>query len=137
MQCRRRGFDPWVREIPWRRAWLPTPVFLPGEFHGQRSLAGYSPWGFISSCTFMATFNPLLEFTRASQLVLIVKNLPANTGDIRDTGSIPALGRSCGGGCGNSLQYSCPEDPRDRGPWGATVHGVTKSWNKILEIIYR
>ena len=37
--------DPWVRKIPWRREWLPTPVLLPGEFHGQRSLAGYSPWG--------------------------------------------------------------------------------------------
>ena len=36
---------PWVRKIPWRRAWQPTPVFLPGESHGQRSLAGYSPWG--------------------------------------------------------------------------------------------
>ena len=39
------GFDPWVRKIPWRRAWQPTPVFLPEESHGQRSLAGYSPWG--------------------------------------------------------------------------------------------
>ena len=47
LQCRnsrRPGFDPWIRKIPWRREWLPTPVFLPGEFHGQRSLAGYSPW---------------------------------------------------------------------------------------------
>ena len=35
----------WIRKIPWRRKWLPTPVFLPGEFHGQRSLMGYSPWG--------------------------------------------------------------------------------------------
>ena len=35
----------WVRKIPWRRKWLPTPLFLPGEFHGQRSLEGYSPWG--------------------------------------------------------------------------------------------
>ena len=45
-QCRRgqrRGFDPWIGKIPWRRAWQPTPVFLPGEFHGQRSLEGYSP----------------------------------------------------------------------------------------------
>ena len=41
----RHGFDPWVGKIPWRRAWQPTPVFLPGEVHGQRSLAGYSPWG--------------------------------------------------------------------------------------------
>ena len=38
-------FDPWVGKIPWRRAWQPTPVFLPGEFYGQRSLLGYSPWG--------------------------------------------------------------------------------------------
>ena len=45
LQCRRPGFDPWVRKIPWQRAWQPTPVFLPGESHGQRSLAGYSPWG--------------------------------------------------------------------------------------------
>ena len=37
-------FYPWVRKIPWRREWLPTPVFLPGEFHGQRSLVGYSSW---------------------------------------------------------------------------------------------
>ena len=42
---RRRGFEPWVGKIPWRRVWQPTPVFLPGEFHGQSSLAGYSPWG--------------------------------------------------------------------------------------------
>jgi len=36
--------DSWVGKIPWRREWLPTPVFWPGEFHGQRSLEGYSPW---------------------------------------------------------------------------------------------
>ena len=44
-QCRRCRFNPWVRKIPWRRKWQPTPVFLPGESHRQRSLAGYSPWG--------------------------------------------------------------------------------------------
>ena len=44
-QCRRRRFDPWVRKIPWRRACQPTPVVLPGKFHGQKSLLGYSPWG--------------------------------------------------------------------------------------------
>ena len=38
-------FDPWVGKIPWRRSWQPTPIFLPGRSHGQRSLAGYSPWG--------------------------------------------------------------------------------------------
>ena len=45
LQRRRRGFDPWVGKIPWRRQWQPIPVFLPGESRGQRSLAGYSPWG--------------------------------------------------------------------------------------------
>ena len=49
--CRRRGFDPWVRKIPWRRKWQPTPAFLPGKFHGQRSLAGYSPWSHKESDT--------------------------------------------------------------------------------------
>ena len=42
---RRLGFDAWVGKIPWRRKWKPTPVFLPGKSHGQRSLVGYSPWG--------------------------------------------------------------------------------------------
>ena len=44
-QCRRHGFDPWVRKICWRREWLSTAVVLPGESHGQRSLVGYRPWG--------------------------------------------------------------------------------------------
>ena len=44
-QCRRHGFDPWVRKIPRRRKWRPTPAFLPGKFHGQRRLADYRPWG--------------------------------------------------------------------------------------------
>ena len=43
-QCRRCELDPWIRKISWRRKWQPTPVFLPGKSHGQRSLAGYSPW---------------------------------------------------------------------------------------------
>ena len=50
-RCRRHGLDPWVGRIPWRRAWRPTPVFLPGESHGQKSLAGYSPWGHRESDT--------------------------------------------------------------------------------------
>ena len=45
LQWRRHGFDPWAGKMPWRRNWLPTPVFLPGEFHEQRRLVGYSPWG--------------------------------------------------------------------------------------------
>ena len=64
----------------------------------------------------------------ASQIALVVKNLPANTGDIRDAGLIPGLGRSPGGGQGNPLQYSCLENPIDRRAWQATVHRVAKSW---------
>jgi len=44
-QCRRCGFDPWSRKIPWRRKWQPIPLFLLGKSHGQRSLVDYSPWG--------------------------------------------------------------------------------------------
>ena len=57
----------------------------------------------------------------------VVKNLPANTGDARDTISIPGLGQSPAGGNGNPLQHSCLENPTDRGAWWATVHGVAKS----------
>ena len=64
---------------------------------------------------------------RASQLVLVVKNPPADAGDTRDAGLIPGSGRSPGGGNGNPLQYSCLETPMDRGAWWAIVHGVTKS----------
>ena len=52
LPCRRLGFDSWVGKIPWRRDWQPTPVFLPGESHGQRSLAGHSPWGCKSQTQF-------------------------------------------------------------------------------------
>ena len=48
---RRLSLDPWVRKIPWRREWQPTPEFLPGESHGQRSLAGYNLWGSKESDT--------------------------------------------------------------------------------------
>ena len=61
----------------------------------------------------------------------MVKDLPANAGDMRDTGSTPELGRSPGGGHGNPLQYSCLENPMDRGAWWATVRGVTQSWTRL------
>ena len=50
-QCGRPRFNPWVRKIPWRRKWQPTPVFLPGKFHGQKSLVGCSPWSHKESDT--------------------------------------------------------------------------------------
>ena len=64
---------------------------------------------------------------RASQVVLVVKNTASSAGNVRDLGLIPGLGRSPGEGNGNPLQYSCLENPMDRGARKATVHGVTKS----------
>ena len=57
----------------------------------------------------------------------MIKDLPANAGDMRDPGSIPGLGKSPGGGHGNPLQYSCLENPMDRGAWQAIVHRVIES----------
>ena len=63
----------------------------------------------------------------APQVALAVKNPPASSGEVRDTGSVPGSGRSPGGGHGDPLQYSCLESPMDRGAWQATVHRVEKS----------
>ena len=61
-------------------------------------------------------------------MVLVVKNLPANARDIKDVGLIFGLGRTPGGGNGNSFQYSCVENSTDRGAWRAIVLGVMNSW---------
>ena len=63
----------------------------------------------------------------ASQVVIVVKNMLANAGDIRDTGLIPGSRRSPGGGNGNPLWCSCLENPTDRGAWQAMVHRVAKN----------
>ena len=68
-----------------------------------------------------------------SQVVLVVKNPPANVGDIKDEGSVTGLGRLPGGGHGNPLQCSCLETPMDRGTWQATVPGVTKSRTQLSD----
>ena len=67
----------------------------------------------------------------ASQVVLVVKNPPANAGDIRDAGLIPGLGRSPGGGHGNPTLVFLLGEPMDRGTWWATVHEVTKSPTRL------
>ena len=77
----------------------------------------------------LLTDNPselLVHLRRASQVVQLVKNLPVNTGDTRDAGSSPGLGRSPGVGNGNLPQYSCLENSMDRGAWWATVHGLQR-----------
>ena len=78
-QCRRhkrRGFDPWVRKITWRRKWQPAPVFLPGKSHGQRSLAGYSPQGHKSQTRLSRHHHFLPGLTKSFPLLI----LPARSG---------------------------------------------------------
>ena len=70
----------------------------------------------------------------ASQVTLVVTNPPANAGDVRDVDLIPGSGRSPRGGRGNPLQYSCLENPMDRGAWQAIVHGVAKSWTRLKQL---
>ena len=147
------GSDPWVRKIPWRRKWQPAPVILPGKSHGQRSLAGYNPWGrkeldtieqlilslfFVILTTILSVIVKNQKLPRRVKAGLLrtcgslddglpggsmVKNLPANAEDLS---SIHGSGRSLGEGNDNPLQYSCLENPMDRGAWRATVHGVAK-----------
>ena len=69
----------------------------------------------------------------ASQVMLVVKNLPANAGAAGDTGSISGSGRSPGEGNGNPPQYSCGDNPTDRGDWRAAVHGVAKSQTRLKQ----
>ena len=129
--------NPWVGKIPWRREQLPVPAFWSGEFHGQRSLAGYGPWGHkesdvINSRVSCSKLKAGLFGERHSPVDFpVVKNLPANAGDIRDVGLIPWLGRYPGGGRGNSLQYSCWKNPMDRLVWWAIVHRVAKNWTPL------
>ena len=73
----------------------------------------------------------LSEVSAASQVVLVVKNLSADAGDIRDVDLIPGSGRSPGGGHGNPLHYSCLENPMGREAWWATVRGVAQSWTRL------
>ena len=70
LQCRRLMFDPWVGKTPWKREWQPTPVFLPGESYGQRSLAGYSPWNWILAAN---THTPITHFQTSIHIHLPVE----------------------------------------------------------------
>ena len=78
--------------------------------------------------------NRLGNYRKASQVAIVVKNLPVNAGNIRDVGSVPGLGRSSGGGHSNPLQYSCLENPMDRGTWRATAHRVARSQTQLKQL---
>ena len=82
----------------------------------------------------LADFSLTAVVAGASQVVLVVKTLPANAGDIRDADLIPGSERSPGGGHGNPVQYSCLENPRDGGAWWAAVYGVTQSRTRLKRL---
>ena len=151
LQCRRPGFDPLAGKTPWRREWQPTLVFLPGEFHGQRSLVGSSPCGhteldmterlslflslWVCFCFVSSFVSFIFRFHKqgmswASPQWLSGKESACNAGN---PGSIPGLGRS-GGGHGNPLKYSFLENPMDRGAWQVAVHGFSKSWTWLKRL---
>ena len=81
----------------------------------------------------MVLYNPTIIYIYIYILSQVVKNPPANVGDIRAVGSIPGSGRSPGEDHGNPLQYSCLENSMDRGAWWPTVHGVAKSWTQLSD----
>ena len=76
----------------------------------------------------------VIMFTTTSQVVQVVKNPRAHAGDIKDAVSIPGLRRSPGEENGNPREYSCLENPIDKGAWRATVYGITKSLARLKEL---
>ena len=88
------------------------------------------------SSSFLTPLGIIYTLSQASQVALVVKNLPATARDTRNTSSVSGSGRSPAGGHGNPLQYTCLENPTDRGAWWATVHRVAKSqtWLKRLSM---
>ena len=128
---KRLRFDPWVRKIPWMRAWQPTSVFLPGGSHRQRSLAGYSKHSHeeldATEATYTHSTVELIKIHTHAQgfsCSSVSKESACSEGH---PGSIPGLGGSPGEGNGDPLQYPCLENLMDREAYWARIHGVTKS----------
>ena len=85
-------------------------------------------------CSWVTDITIIWPVKGAFQVALVVKNPPANAGELRDMGSTPESWRSPEGGQGNPLQCSCLENPMDRGAWWATVHGVAKSQTQLKQL---
>ena len=133
-KCRRCRFDPWVGNIPWRRKWQPTPVFLPGKSHGQRTLVRYCPWGHKRVRHDLVTKQQQLcdmeDFIRKTQRSVKREHFYARASLVTQTGkNLPAMKETwvCslhqedppGEGNGNPVPYSCLENCMDRGAWQA------------------
>ena len=129
---KRCGFDPRVGKMPWRRKWQPTPAFMPGESHGQRSLEGYRPQGSKGSYTTEVTKYKHLhtEVHGASQVAQWQRIcLAMQEMQVRPVGWEDALEEEIA----NHSNIFCLENPRDRGYWQATVHEVTKSQMQLSD----
>ena len=112
------------RQEYWSGLPCPPPGDIPNP--GMEPASLMSPTSNHFRNTLVFSFKRCQKLTiTAFQVVLVVKNPPANARDVRDTGSIPGWERSPRGGHGNPLQYSCLENPMGRGAWRATVHEVT------------
>ena len=110
---------------------FPTSQFFESGSQSIRASAS------ISLQMFLFFFSGIEDSYRVSQMVLVVKNMPANAGDIRDAGLIPGWGRSLGGGSGNPLQYSCLENPMDGEPGGLQSIGMQRvghCWSDLAHI---
>ena len=94
-------------------------------------LGQWQTWLIDHGCFSCGSKKSPVGMSGASQVMLAVKSPPASSGDLRDWGSIPVLGRSPGGGSGNPLQYSCLENPMVRGAWYAVVYRVAKSQTQL------
>ena len=117
-----------LMEASWWKLHLKIPIQWWGVISSGPSKHHSTFWLYVFD---YSRFNTSYKWNWASQVALVVKNLPANAGNIRDTGSIPGSGRSLERGHGNPLQYSCLENPMDRGAWQAIVHRVAKIWTRL------
>ena len=104
--------------IPWRRKWHPTPVFLPGKFHGQRSLAGYSPGSHMGRK--QSNMTEHLAYLHSK----VIQDVRLTSFNIIYEGN------------GTPLQYSCLENPMGGGSWWAAVHGVAKSRTRLSDFTF-
>ena len=117
-QYRRCGLDPWVRKIPWRRKWQSIPIFLPGKFHKQRSLAGYSPWGHKESDATKHAHTPKTLFQACKQwskidiYFVIIQCIHYFT--CMKVKSESEVAQSCLTFC----------NPRNCSPPGSSIHGI-------------
>ena len=143
LQCRRPEFNPWVSKIPWRREWLLTQVFLPGKFHGQRGLLGYRQWSHKKIKPDWATNITTHTHTHTHTHTLTYIGFPGSASGkepawqcrrCKRCGFDPWVRKICWRRHGNPLQYSCLENPMNRGVWWATVHEYTKNWIQLKQL---